>query len=86
MALIFTYTAPALLITTFVLVMGFGVLIFANFVPNINFGILVAITFTVALITDLSLLPAILFATKSKTTKSTIQQPEKLEEDPPIAS
>lgn len=60
MAMIFSYTAPALLATTIVLILGFGVLIFATFVPNIHFGVMVALVFGIALITDLTLLPAIL--------------------------
>lgn len=57
---VLTHTGPALVITTLVLVAGFGTFAFSEFVPNINFGILTAIVLTTALIADLTLLPAIL--------------------------
>ncbi|MCP4216451.1 MAG: MMPL family transporter [bacterium] len=58
-AMVFSYTGPALLVTTLILAVGFGTFAFAMFVPNINFGILTALILTSALITDLLLLPAI---------------------------
>ena len=62
LALVFTETAPALITTTVVLALGFGTMIFASFVPNTNFAMMVAVVFTMALLTDLFLLPALLLA------------------------
>ncbi|MFT5429926.1 MAG: putative RND superfamily exporter protein [Myxococcota bacterium] len=59
---IFTHTMPALVITTVVLVAAFGTFAFASFVPNQFFGILVAFILGVALLTDATLLPALLLA------------------------
>ena len=59
-ASIFTHTMPALVITTVVLVTAFGTFAFASFVPNQFFGIMVAFILSVALITDATLLPALL--------------------------
>ena len=53
---------PALSVTTLVLVTGFGAFTFANFVPNMWFGITVAFVLSVALLTDAVLLPAIVAA------------------------
>ncbi|OUR96742.1 hypothetical protein A9Q84_10400 [Halobacteriovorax marinus] len=53
-------TGPALFWTTAILALGFGALMFANFVPNTNFGILTALVLTIALIIDLIFLPALL--------------------------
>lgn len=57
---VITHTGPALTVTTVVLVVAFATFAFASFVPNINFGILTAIVLTSALITDFTLLPAML--------------------------
>ncbi|MGK0367147.1 MAG: putative RND superfamily exporter protein [Thermoproteota archaeon] len=61
----------ALIVTTLVLVMGFGSFVFGDFTPNRFFGILCAIVLTFALITDLLFLPAILliFGDNSKKSK-----------------
>jgi predicted RND superfamily exporter protein len=59
-ARIITHTGPALAITTLVLVGAFGTFALATFVPNVNFGILVALVLTAALLTDLIFLPAFL--------------------------
>lgn len=59
-AMVFTHTGPALVVTTLVLVAGFGTFAFASYVPNVNFGILTALILSTALITDLFLLPALL--------------------------
>ncbi|MBT6490668.1 MAG: hypothetical protein HOK97_12940, partial [Deltaproteobacteria bacterium] len=50
----------ALIFTTIILVLGFGTLAFATFVPNIYFGIMTAIILTLALFTDLTFLLAVL--------------------------
>lgn len=57
---VFTYTVPALVTTTIVLVMAFSSFIMASFVPNQNFGIFVAIILTAALIADIFFLPSLL--------------------------
>ncbi len=59
-AMVFTHTGPALLVTTLVLVAGFGTFVFASYMPNVNFGILTALILSTALLTDLLLLPALL--------------------------
>ena len=59
-AKVFTNTVPALVTTTVVLVAAFGCFVFATFIPNQHFGIFVAFILTVALVTDLLLLPALL--------------------------
>tara|TARA_R110002072_G_scaffold534_8_gene4294 strand:+ start:45699 stop:48002 length:2304 start_codon:yes stop_codon:yes gene_type:complete len=59
-ASIFTYTGSALIVTTIILASGFGLYMFGNFIPNINFGLLCAVVLTMALIIDLVFLPALL--------------------------
>ncbi|EQC48970.1 sterol-sensing domain of SREBP cleavage-activation [Bacteriovorax sp. BSW11_IV] len=56
-------TGFALIVTTVILVSGFGVFMFAHLVPNINFGILCAFVLSVALLCDLVLLPALILWT-----------------------
>lgn len=53
-------TGQALILTTILLVVGFGMFVFSEFLPNHYFGILCATVLSVALITDLLFLPAIL--------------------------
>lgn len=62
----FTSTGKALILTTVLLVVGFGSFIMADFLPNHYFGILCAIVLTFALITDLLFLPAILIKKPTK--------------------
>jgi predicted RND superfamily exporter protein len=50
----------ALIYTTIVLIFGFGSFVFGQFIPNNNFGMLVIIVLSFALITDLLFLPACL--------------------------
>ena len=64
-AQIFTHTVPALLTTTIILVVAFGAFIFASFLPNRNFGLFVAVILSMALIADLTLLPALLMKGKN---------------------
>ncbi|CAM2069892.1 MMPL family transporter [Sulfidibacter corallicola] len=59
-AQVLTHTGPALLVTTLILAAGFGTFAFASFVPNINFGIMSATVLTTALVTDGTLLPALM--------------------------
>ncbi len=57
---IFSKTAGSLILTTIILMVGFGSFLLADFNPNKNFGVLSAVVLFIALITDLILLPAIL--------------------------
>jgi len=57
---IFSLTVPALSVTTLVLAVSFGTFIFGDFVPNQNFGIMVALILTFALVADVLFLPALL--------------------------
>ena len=50
----------ALIYTTTVIVVGFGSLIFSNFVPSMLFGLLTSIAMVVALLTDITTLPVLL--------------------------
>lgn len=71
---VLTHTGPALVVTTLILVAGFGTFAFAAFVPNINFGILTAIVLTTALITDGTLLPALVLGRPQEQEESSDQQ------------
>ena len=53
-------TGLAMLTSTMVLVAGFLVLTFSTFIPTSQFGLISAITLTVAVVIDLTLLPALL--------------------------
>ena len=61
---VLTHTGPALFVTTMVLVVAFATFTFASFVPNINFGMITAIVLSTALLTDVTLLPAMLLVGK----------------------
>lgn len=50
----------AILTTSLILSAGFGVLVFSNFIPTVQFGILSALLMLIAVLGDLVLLPAIL--------------------------
>jgi predicted RND superfamily exporter protein len=64
---IFRYTGSALMITTFILSSAFGLYVLGDFLPNKYFGILCSITLMVALIIDVTFLPALLlFFSKEK--------------------
>lgn len=65
-----TYTGPALILTTIILVCGFGTFMFATFIPNVNFGVMTAVILTGALVTDFTLLPAILLPNAKSEDKS----------------
>ena len=56
----FLSTGKALILTTILLVVGFGSFIMADFLPNHYFGILCAIVFIFALLNDLLFLIALL--------------------------
>ena len=59
-----SHTGTALMITTIILVIGFGTYALGSFVPNISFGVLTASVLSLALLTDLTLLPTLLFVFK----------------------
>jgi len=63
---IITTTFPALLMTTILICIGFGAFIFGNYVPNVKFGVSVAIVLFIALLADFIVLPAILLFYKKK--------------------
>ncbi|MCJ8347492.1 MMPL family transporter, partial [bacterium] len=65
MGRVLSETGGALMITTLILVLGFGTYIMGSFVPNVHFGSMVATILSIALFTDLTLLPALLL-TKDK--------------------
>ena len=52
-------TGSALMITTTILVAGFSVLLFSAFLPTYQFGLLSASMIGVALLCDITLLPAL---------------------------
>lgn len=56
----------ALYYTSFTVVAGFSVLCFSNFVPTVLFGLWTAIAMLLALLANLTLLPALLVLTHSK--------------------
>ena len=62
----FSITGKALVVTTILLVAGFGSFAFAEFVPNRTFGILCAQILVFALLIDLTLLPALLIKLRSR--------------------
>ena len=59
-----TTTFPALFMTTILICIGFGSFFFGNYVPNVKFGVSVAIVLIVALVADFVVLPAILLINK----------------------
>lgn len=63
-------TGPALITTSIILVLSFGVLAFGTFTPTIYFGVMTAIILSVALITDLSFLLAILLSGSKRPLKA----------------
>jgi uncharacterized protein len=63
---VFVQTGPALVLTTVILTVGFGLFYFSEFVPNINFGLYCAIIFIFALIMDIIFLPALLLLNHRK--------------------
>lgn len=63
---IFTYTGSALMVTTGILVAGFGLFVLGDFTPNVNFGILCAVVLSSALVVDMLFLPALLLKLPKK--------------------
>ena len=62
-------TGLAMLTSTIVLVSGFLVITVSNFIPTSQFGVISAITLTVAFITDVTLLPSLLYLFPIKSLK-----------------
>ena len=62
-------TGLAMLTSTIVLVSGFLVITVSNFIPTSQFGVISAITLTVAFITDVTLLPSLLYLFPIKSSK-----------------
>lgn len=58
------HTGPALISTTIILFFAFGCFAFADFVPNVYFGILISLILISALVVDLVFLPALLIKQK----------------------
>src|SRR5262249_6548507 len=54
------HTGRILFATTSILVLSFGAFVVADFTPNLYFGVLTALTLTVALLTDMFLTSAVL--------------------------
>lgn len=52
----------ALVVTSVVLALGFGVLGFGSFTPNVYFGIVASVVISLALVCDLVVVPAVVFA------------------------
>lgn len=50
----------ALLYTTTIIALGFLLLVFSDFVPSVQFGLLTSLAMVIALVTDLTLLPVLL--------------------------
>jgi uncharacterized protein len=71
---VFFHTAPALILTTSILTVGFGIFVISNFIPNINFGLFCALIFSMALIVDLVFLPALLLLPIKKLSSQTIEE------------
>ncbi len=69
----FQSTGKALILTTALLVVGFGSFVMADFLPNRYFGILCALVLTFALLTDLLFLPALLALADKKEHKNPIK-------------
>jgi len=59
-----THTGRAIYLTSFVLTVGFSVLVFSHFRPIIYFGLLMAVTMVSALVGDMVLLPVLLMVLK----------------------
>lgn len=56
----FGHTGLALMFTTTIIAVGFSLFGFSNFIPSVNFGFLTATAMVMALVTDVTLLPALL--------------------------
>lgn len=57
---VYSYAGKAIIFTTLVLSLSFSILMFSDFLPNRNFGIITAFALGIAMVLDLFLLPALL--------------------------
>jgi len=64
------HAGRAIIVTTLILSLSFLILTASDFVPNAHFGLVTAVALTIALITDLLLLPALLTLTQGGGTRS----------------
>ncbi len=68
---VITRKGRAILTSSVILCIGFGVMVFSKFIPIVNFGVLSAVIMMTALIGDLVILPAIIYVGPgSKKTKN----------------
>ena len=70
---VMTFTVPALTTTTMILIVGFGIFVLASFVPNINFGVYSSLMLGIALLADITFLPALLTYLKPVSADDTAQ-------------
>ncbi|MEX2962321.1 RND family transporter [Microbulbifer sp. TYP-18] len=68
----FKMVGPALIITSFLLVIGFSILATSSFYLNSGMGLLTAIVIVFALLADLLLLPAILMKIEERKSENTV--------------
>lgn len=69
-ASVMTTTFPSLLHTTFIIVVGFGSFLLAEYIPNQKFGVFSSIILCLALVADVTILPVVLFYTEKIRSKS----------------
>ena len=62
----------AILTSSLILCIGFGVMVFSRFIPIVNFGSLSAVIMITAVIGDLIVLPSVLFSFSERGTKSIV--------------
>lgn len=72
----FEETGAAMLLTTLILVLGFGVLALSGFAVNRDLGALTALTIAIALVCDFTFVPAILLALDRRRLVATAAQPQ----------
>lgn len=60
MLAVFDKTGPSIMLTTVILVLGFGLSVLSKFMPFVNFGLMTGVSLGLALFADLMLLPAVL--------------------------
>ena len=70
----FKHSGLAILMTTTVIAVGFSLFGFSDFLPSVYFGLLTALAMIMALVADLTLLPALL--NKLVATQSAPAQPQ----------
>jgi predicted RND superfamily exporter protein len=62
-------SGKAVMLTSLILILGFGIMMFGSFIPYIYVGLFSAMIIFLALIADLFFLPALLFLTDKKEAK-----------------